>query len=77
MTPAPLLSVPDLAAYLNRRPVWIRQNAADLGGFKVGGLWRFDLEQVQARLNRHRTLDPLTPTPLSAKRRARKTRTAA
>lgn len=72
----PLLTVAEMAAYLSRRPEWVRENAASLGGFKVGGLWRFDLEQVQARLNRHRTADPLTPTALSAKRQGRK-RTAA
>ena len=65
IAPRPLLSVPEMAQYLSRRVEWVRQNAQDLGGIKVGGLWRFDLEQVQARLNRHLAADPLTPTALS------------
>jgi len=76
MTPPRLLSVVELAEYLNRQPRWVSSNAARLGGFKVGALWRFDLEQVRARLDAHRTADPLAPTPMSAARQARK-RTAA
>lgn len=76
-TPEPRLSVPAVAEWLDVSHQWVRDHAKDLGGGKVGRLWRFDREAVQRYLNRHLTRDPLAPTPLSSKRQASKRKTTA
>ena len=64
-----------VAERLGRRVEWVRAAAATrppiLPGFKVGGLWRFDAADIERYIDRHRNApaDPLSPTPLSAKRR--------
>lgn len=68
----PLADVPTVAQRLSVSDQWVRDHAKDLGGIKLGRLWRFDLADVEKYLNRHRTADPLAYTPLSAKRQARK-----
>lgn len=72
----PLADVPTVAQRLSVSDQWVRDHAKDLGGIKLGRLWRFDLADVEKYLNRHRTADPLAYTPLSAKRQARKTTAA-
>jgi hypothetical protein len=64
----------DLADHLRRPVNWVRANAASLGGFKVGGTWRFDPEDIARYEARRKTADPLTLTPLSAARQANKRR---
>lgn len=74
-----LLTAAEVAEYLQRSAVWVRQNAESLGAVKVGTLWRFDLADVKDAIRTKRNadltqkrpdgLDILTPTPLSAKRR--------
>lgn len=75
--PDPLLDVPDVAAYLKKKNLqWVRDHARELGGIKVGNLWRFDLADVQRYLDRRSHRDPLALTPLSAKRQAAKRQAA-
>lgn len=71
----PLADVPTVAQRLSVSDQWVRDHAKALGGIKLGRLWRFDLADVERYLNRHRTRDPLAPTPLSAKRQASKRKT--
>ena len=68
------LTPEQVAERLGRRVEWVRQAAAVvppiLPGFKVGGFWRFDAADIERYIDRHRNApaDPLSPTPLSAKR---------
>lgn len=68
------LTPEQVADRLGRRPEWVRRAAAAtpplIPGFKVGGLWRFDAADIERYIDRHRNApaDPLSPTPLSAKR---------
>ena len=72
----PLADVPTVAQRLAVSDQWVRDHAKALGGIKLGRLWRFDLDDVERYLNRHRTADPLAYTPLSAKRQASKRKSA-
>lgn len=75
-----LLTTRQLAEYLQRPEQWVRQNAEDLGGVKVGSLWRFDLDDVKVAIRAKRNpdlsekrpdgVDPWSPTPRSAKAQA-------
>lgn len=67
-----LLTPDEMAEYLGRPRKWVVDHAKQIGGDKVGRYWRFDLEKVRAHLGHQDRLDPLTPTPLSAARQARK-----
>ena len=67
-----LLTPDDLAEYLRRPRKWVVDHGEQLGGEKVGRFWRFDLDKVLDHLGHQARLDPLTPTPLSAARQARK-----
>lgn len=73
LPPQRLLTPDELAEYLRRPRKWVVDNAPQLDGEKVGRYWRFDLEKVRDALGHRARLDPLTPTPLSAARRASKT----
>lgn len=66
------LAPEDLAARWGRRVEWIRQHAEEFGGFKVGGYWRFDPDDIERYENRRKTRDPLSMTGLSASRQAGK-----
>lgn len=62
----------ELAERWQRRVEWIREHAEEFGGFKVGGYWRFDPDDIERYENRRKTRDPLSMTDLSAKRQAGK-----
>lgn len=64
-----LLTPTELAEYLGLKRKTVVDNAKALGGTKVLRYWRFKLEDVEVALGRSKTLDPLTPTRLSAARR--------
>lgn len=64
-----LLTPVELAARWQRRVEWIRQHAAEFGGFKVGGYRRFDPDDIERYENRRKTRGPLAVTELSMKRR--------
>ena len=68
------LTPDEVAQRLRRSRDWVTRsaNAGRIPGFKVGGLWRFDLADIERYENRHRTADPLSMTPLSAQRQAAK-----
>lgn len=82
-----MLTAGELAEYLNRPAAWVRQNAEDLGGVKLGALWRFDLDDVRTAIRTKRNpdlspkrpdgVDPWSPTPRSAKAQAARKRRAA
>lgn len=72
LTEQRFLDPTELSAYLGRKRKWVVVNAQSIGGTKVGRYWRFKLEDVEAALGRSKTLDPLTPTRLSAARQASK-----
>jgi excisionase family DNA binding protein len=69
-----LLTPDELAARWQRPTEWVRRKAAagSIPGIKVGGLWRFDPEDIAAYEMRHKNRDPLSMTPLAAKRYASK-----
>lgn len=67
-----LLTPDEMAEYLGRPRKWVVDHARQIGGDKVGRYWRFDLDKVRGALDPRARLDPLTPTPLSAARQARK-----
>ena len=69
---APHLTPEQLAERWQRRVEWVRENAPDFGGFKVGGFWRFDLADVERYENRRKTRDPLSMTERSAQRQESK-----
>lgn len=71
------LTPAELADHLGLKRKTVVDNAKALGGTKVLRYWRFRLEDVEAALGRSKALDPLTPTPLSARRQASKRKTAA
>ena len=66
------LTAEQVAERLNRRVEWVRQAAAaeTIPAFKVGSLWRFDPEDIERWVDRHRNApaDPLAMTALSQKR---------
>lgn len=64
------LTVAALAERWDRRPEWVRRNARRIpGAMKIGGLWRFDLADIEAYEARRKTPDPLSMTAMSAQRR--------
>lgn len=67
----PLLTVEELAARWQRSPVWVRRaaGAERIPAVKIGGLWRFNPDEIERYENRHRTADPLSMTPGSMARR--------
>jgi len=69
-----LLTPVDLASRWQRRVEWIREHAEEFGGFKVGGYWRFDPDDIERYEERRKGVheDPLTMTELSMKRQANK-----
>lgn len=67
---APRLTPEDVARIWGRRVEWVRANAARFGGFKVGGQWRFDPDDITRYEARHKTVDPMSMTDLSAQRQA-------
>jgi hypothetical protein len=71
---AALLTPDDLATRWQRPRTWVTRQAkaGAIPGVKVGGLWRFDPEDIAAYETRHKTTDPLSLTPLAAKRLASK-----
>lgn len=64
----------ELAEHLGLKRKTVVDNAKALGGTKVLRYWRFKLEDVEAALGHSKTVDPLTPTRLSAVRQASKGR---
>jgi excisionase family DNA binding protein len=59
----PLLTVDELALEVNMTPTQIRRRA-DLGqihAFKIGRLWRFQLDEVMAAINTLREPVPIVP----------------
>ncbi|GAA2237405.1 hypothetical protein GCM10010401_06960 [Rarobacter faecitabidus] len=69
-----LLTPTDLADRWQRDPRWIRYAAksGSIPGTKIGGRWRFRLDDIEAYETRHSNMDPLSMTELSAKRQAAK-----
>lgn len=64
-----LLTPVDLGSRWQRRVEWIREHAEEFGGFKVGGYWRFYLDDIERCENRPKTRGLLAVTGLSMKRR--------
>lgn len=63
------LTVADLAERWQRSPQWVQRNAKHIpGSWKNGGLWRFDLADIERYEARRKTPDPLSMTPMSAQR---------
>ena len=69
---APLWTPTDLAARWSRPVAWVRRAAAagTIPAVRIGGLWRFDPTDIERYEARHRSADPLSMTPGSAKRQA-------
>lgn len=70
MTTPPRLTPEDLAHRWQRSIDWVRQHAREFGGFKIGGLWRFNPDDIDNYENRHKTADPLRMTTTTERRRA-------
>lgn len=46
-----LMTVREVAAYLQMSTDFVYENANEIGGVKLGGPWRFRLERVEAYLD--------------------------
>lgn len=68
-----------VAAYLGKTPLWVRENARQLGGVKVGRTWLFAEPDLAAALERMRdgdapTAQPATPRLVRSSRAAIRSR---
>lgn len=50
--PPSLMSVREIANYIQMSTDFVYENANELGGLKLGGRWRFRLDRVDAYIER-------------------------